>query len=391
MGHSNISPSSAERFFNCPGSVQAQAKVDIVEPSIPAALEGTAIHELAAKCLQKDIDPYDCIGEMVEVKDNYGDIIEFTVTDDFAFAVRMYRNTILEILNTHNVTLKALQVETQFTIPEVDAKARGTVDCSFVVSDTLYVFDLKGGRGIIVDPTENKQCMYYALRPYLDAKMFVKHVVIGIIQPRAKSGDFIKIWETTPERLEQFMVDLKKAIALTRVKNPDFHAGYWCKFCKAQLPCPALNASILEPIKAVVPHIEHSFPTITELTAENIGKALPALEVLKGFLDNLQGYAFTLASRGEDIPNYTLIKSKKNRAYRDEDAVVDAFTDAYGDEIWSPKKLRTPAQLEKIVGKDALKDYVVTPEGGLKLVPTKEAKEYISRSVEAVFKDVQIP
>ena len=390
MGHSNISPSGAERFFKCPGSVSAQAAIELIEPSNPAALEGLAIHELAADCLKNDIDPYSKIGETVEVKDNYGDVVEFTVTDDFAFAVRMYRNTILNILDKHNLDQKALQVETKFELPEVDGKARGTTDCSFVASDTLYVFDLKGGRGIIVDPEENKQCMYYALRPYLDAKMFISRVVIGIIQPRAKEGDFIKMWGTTPSRLDEFQMELKRAIALTRVKEPDFHTGEWCRFCKAQGNCPVLQKSIVAQVQEAIPQIDRVFPKVTELTPEQIGKALPALEVLKGFISTLEGYALTLASKGEEIPNYSLTRGRKNRKYRDEQAVITEFGEELGDDIYGARKLRTPAQLEKLVGKDKLEEFVFVPEGDLKLVPTKEAKDFIKRGVEDVFKDVQI-
>jgi len=390
MGHSNVSPSGADRFFECPGSVSAQAAIDIVEPSNPPALEGIAIHELGARCLKEDIDPYDCIGDTIEVKDNYGEIIEFTVNDDFAFAVRMYRNTILDILKEHNLDQKALQVETKFKIPEVDKLAQGTTDCSFVASDTLYVIDLKGGRGIIVSPVENKQCMYYGIRPYLDAKMFIKKIVIGVIQPRAKEGEFIKMWETTPQRMDKFILELKRAIALTRVKDPDFKAGTWCKYCKAQGVCHALQKSIVTTVQEVAPQIDRVFPKITDLTGEQIGKALPALEVLKAFINNLEGYALSLASKGEDIPNYVLTRGIKQRRYKDEQAVIERFQSELGDDLFGERKVRTPAQLEKIVGKEVLDDYVMTPEGDIKLVPTKEAKDFISRKVEDVFKDVEL-
>lgn len=390
MGHSVVSPSGAQRFFACPGSVSAQAKIDVIEPSNPAALEGLAIHELGAKCLREDIDSYDCIGEIIEVENNYKEKVEFTVNDDFAFAVRMYRNTILNILEEHGLTIKALQIETSFKLPEVDDAAMGTTDCSFIASDTLYVFDLKGGRGIIISPEENKQCMYYALRPYLDAKMFIKKVVIGIIQPRAKEGEFIKMWETTPARLEEFVKELKRAIALTRVKNPDFHTGEHCRWCKAQGNCPALQNSIVQQVQLVAPQIDSVFPKVTELNADQIGNALPALEVLKGFIECLEGYAFTLASKGEEIPNYVITRGKKNRKYKDEQAVVDAFGAEHGSNLYAEPKLRGPAQLEKIVGKDAIADYIYVPEGDLKLVPTKEAKDFISRKVQDVFADVKV-
>jgi len=285
-------------------------KIDIIEPSNPAALEGIAIHELAADCLKHDIDPYEKIGETIAVKNNFKEVIEFTVTDDFAFAVRMYRNTILSILSEHGLNQKALQVEVNFKLPEVDKKAKGTYDCSFVAGDTLYVFDLKGGRGIVVSPEENKQCMYYALRPYLDAKMFIGRVVIGIIQPRAKEGEYIKMWETTPKRLEDFALELKIAIDLTRVANPTFKTGSHCRFCRAQGNCPVMQDSIVEQVSLVAPGIASVFPRVTDLTPDQIGNALPSLEILKGFIDTLYGYAFSLASAGKDIPNYSLTRSK---------------------------------------------------------------------------------
>ena len=393
MGHSSVSPSGAERFFACPGCVPAQAKIDIIEPSNPAALEGLAIHELGADCLKQDIDPYEKIGETIEVKDNYDEVVEFEVSDDFAFAVRMYRNTVLGILKEHDLNAKALQVETSFTLPEIDKDARGTTDCSFIAGDTLYVFDLKGGRGIIVSPEENKQCMYYALRPYLDAKMFISRVVIGIIQPRAKEGEFIKMWETTPKRLEDFALELKRAIDLTRVANPTFKTGSHCRFCRAQGNCPVMQDSIVEQVSLVAPGIASVFPRVTDLTPDQIGNALPSLEILKGFIDTLYGYAFSLASAGKDIPNYSLTRSKKQRRYKDEQAIIDEFEKELGDDLFGERKIRTPAQLEKILGKEGKKrvsDFVFVPEGDIKLVPTKEATDFIKRSVEEVFKDVEL-
>ena len=394
--HTNISPSQADRFFNCPGSVKAQGKIDTIEPSSEAALEGIAIHELAAKCLKKDVDPYEFVGDTIEVKDNYGEIIEYTVTDDFAFAVRMYRNTILNILDQHGLSQSALQIESKCKVPEVDKYAQGTVDCSFIASDTLYVFDLKGGRGVIVNPVENKQCMYYALRPYLDAKMFIKNVVIGIVQPRAKEGEFIKMWDKdtkdnplTPARLDKFMVELKQAIQLTRVNYPEFKSGSWCRWCRAEGNCPVNTEETKSQVQNLSPQIAGSFPSLVNITPETLGNALPALEAVKGMLERLYGYAFTLASKGIDIPNYSLVRGRKNRRYIDEQSVIDAFESEYGDDIYKPKEIRTPAQLEKLVGKDELTKFVEVPEGDLKLVPTKEAQDFISRKVEEVFKDVK--
>jgi hypothetical protein len=389
MKHTVVSPSQSERFFNCPGSVREQAKIDIIEPSSKEQLEGSAIHEFAAGCLKEDKDPYDCMGEIVEVKDNYGDVIEFNVNDDFAFCTRMYRNKILSILEQEKVSKKALQVEAKYSLPEIDKDARGTTDCSFVAGHTLYVLDLKAGRGVLVSPEENKQCMYYALRPFFDARMFISRIVLVVVQPRAKAGEYIKEWETTPKRLDQFAEDLKKAIADTRKKDAPLKPGEWCRWCKAQSVCGAPLDKMADTLKPLIPAMEKVMPKITELTPEQIGQVLPALETVKEVIKQLYGYAFSLASKGTDIPNYSLTKSKKQRRWRDENAVVQELEDEFGDEIYKTE-LRSPAQLEKIAGKERVQDFIYVPEGDLKLVPTKETKEAISRKVEEVFKNVEI-
>jgi len=387
MTHSNISPSSAERFFNCPACVKEQAKVKFKEPSNQYALEGTALHELAAKCLTLDKNPKEFMGTTIEVKNNFDEIIEFEVTEEFVNAITLYQNVIYDILDSKGASKKALRIESKVTLPEIDKKAKGTVDCSFIAGDTLYVIDFKGGAGITVNPEENKQCMYYALRPYLDAKMLIQKIVIGIIQPRTTQGDTIKIWECSPQRLDEFAKELKTAIAKTRVKQPKYQTGPWCKYCKALTVCKPMQNTIMEPVKEMIPDITDFFPKLTDITADQIGKALPVLEILKGYMEALYKHAFSLATMGETIPNYCMVKGKKQRRYTDEIAVQEAFA-SLGDKIFTTPKLKSPAQLEKLVGKNQLADYVYVPEGDLKLIPTKDTKDQIKMSLDDIFSEL---
>ncbi len=385
--HSNVSPSSAERFFGCPGSVQEQAKIQIVEPPSPYAMEGTAIHELSAWCLQQNKDAEEFRGETVEVESD-GVVQEFTVNDDFIYTAQLYCNVIRGVLEENGLTHKSMQVETQFTLPEVDKDARGTTDCSFIAGDTLYVFDLKGGRGVIVSPEENKQLMYYALRPYLDAKLFVNRVVIGIIQPRAKEGDFVKMWETTPARLEEFQKELGLAITKTRVKNPSIRAGKHCKWCKAFGKCGAVQQQISELAQFVAPTIEKCFPRVTDLTVEQIAKALPAAALLKLWFEKLETYAFIMAKGGAEFPGYCLSRGRKNRKYIDEQAVIDEFEKDHGDSVYAQRKILSITHMEKLVGKKDLEKFLHTPEGELKFGMTKDATNEIKRTVEEAFSNV---
>lgn len=388
MSYVSTSPSQASMFFACPGCIKAQRAIELDLPDNDAALEGSAIHEAAAKCITRDLNPSVLLGSPMEIRTGDGKMRKFTITDDVVFTLQVYKKTIYEILAREGLSRSALQVEIKFKLPEIDPDANGTVDCCFIAGDSLYVIDLKSGRGVLVDPRENKQCMYYALRPFLDAQLFIRKVHILIIQPRAKDSDFVKEWITTPERLTRFKDELKDAIAATKVNNPELKAGDHCIFCRAKATCPAYNQALREPLVPAVRNISTAFAPPESLTPEEIGRVLPAARLLKAYIDTLEGYAYTLAMDGKEIPGYTVVRGKKRRQWRDEQAVIDKFISDYGAELYETK-LRSPAQLEKLIGKKEVEDFIFTPEGELKLAPTKEAEEIIKRSVEEAFKNVK--
>ena len=292
-----LSPSQTERFLNCAGSVSAQERVKYVPPANPAAIEGTGIHAVAAHCLIKRVDPRDLEGQLFKF-DYDGKEHSFLVDRDIVYCVLLYISTITRLLREAGLKLSALQVETKDELPDVSIGGGknfgGTCDARFLAGSTLHIIDLKGGRGIIVDPHENPQCMSYAIRSVELMRMFITKVVIWIIQPRAKEGAFVKSWETTPERILAFKEELKAGIARTQDKNPEFKQGEWCGFCLAAGECPVLQKGIMKTVQKVIPRIDTVFPVVRNLTPEAIGNALPALELLKSFLENLKGVAFTM-------------------------------------------------------------------------------------------------
>jgi len=390
------SPSQVERLFQCPGSALAQEKImktGYELPHSPAAVEGTAIHQLAAKCLKEKKNAHEFLGDDLSV-DYDGTQYDFVVNDDFVYAVNLYRNTILKILEENNVTEDALQVEIYESVPDIEtAKAKkfgGTADCKFISGSTLHVFDLKGGRGIIVDPVKNKQCMSYAIRAVESAGMFVDKVVLWIIQPRAREGEFVKSWETTPETILSFKEELRAQIDKSKDPKAELKAGDECGFCIASATCPALQRGISTAVKPVM-NEGFKFPIVRELTPENISKALPGLMMLKEFLSQLEGYAFSMLMRGDKVPGYVLTKTNKHRVWVDEDSAVEFLSKHLGqEEFMTSPKLLTPSQVEELVGKELVKDYITKPEGEYKIAPEKEVTEYVKRSVEEVFKDVKL-
>src|SRR5882672_9580016 len=90
-GHSNLGPSSAERWFNCPKSVSLSAALPPQKASQYAA-EGTVAHTLAEQYVTGKIDYLDLtdkVGAAVK-QDGY----EIEITDEMVDGAVEYANII---------------------------------------------------------------------------------------------------------------------------------------------------------------------------------------------------------------------------------------------------------------------------------------------------------
>jgi hypothetical protein len=81
------------------------------------------------------------------------------------------------------------------------------------------------------------------------------------------------------------------------------------------------------------------------------------------------------------------VAKRGNRRWIDEMMVENAFEAEVGPEIYT-KKLKSPAQLEKLVGKDRIKEYVEIPDNGVSLVP-ETAKGEAIQAVSEMFSKIE--
>lgn len=364
--HSILPASSCERWWNCPGSVNACK--NIPNPPNVYMAEGTVAHRLAEWCFKNretNLDEY--IGHIIEE-----DGFEIEVTEEMVDAVLDYRDYVLDVWEKNGCP--PYKTEQKIELKEVNAVLFGTVDFHFVVDfRVLHVFDLKFGRGKRVSAWENKQLMEYALGVML--KEDVAECVLHVCQPRVEDG--FSTYTASRSMMEEFAAELE--VRSTEALKPDapLVAGDWCKgtFCPYRVGCPALR----ELAKDLVAR-DFDAPLIVEkLSMEQIVKILNYEDVVKDWMAKVREHAKELMLNGEDVPGYKVVQSYGHAKWIDEDVIKAEFEDEFGDKLYQ-KKLISPAQLEKLagkkrLGKDFRDDYTVRPENGFRIIKTEERGE----------------
>lgn len=351
--HSVLSPSSASRWLACPGSLLIEGHDT---PSEYAA-QGTVAHALASQCWLLGCDPEMFLGNPRSC-DGYTVQIDQEMVD----GVRVYLN-LLESIEPR------LLVEQRIEHSEIEGFG-GTVDC--VVPIENRIIDFKYGAGVAVDPEQNEQLGCYAILAmdkfgFDDACDFE----LTIVQPRAfdERGP-IRTW--VAER--DWLMDLKERIAIAAQKSSDkLNAGEHCRWCPHKARCPELYEMTLLTAKQ-----EFAEPSMNaELAAKVLGKQY----AIKAYLEAVEQWVHGQLEKGIEVPGYKLVNKYGNRRYCVDEATVEKRCKAkgFGKKQIYQTSLMSPAQLEKVVGKELITSLVERPHTGTTVVPESDKREAVKR------------
>lgn len=378
--HSGIGASSASRWMACPGSVKL-AETAPPRPPSAYAVEGTVAHEVGELCLKSGKSPLKYVGNVV-TKDG----ISVEITEEMVEAVKVYIDTVL--MDYKEMMPAEMLIENGFDLSEVFPGMFGTNDAIIYQHfGKLRVYDYKHGAGVAVEVEENKQLMYYALGALLLGDY--DDIELVVVQPRAMHKDGpVRRWSTTGKRIYQFAEELKVAAAKTQEKNAPLNPGDHCRWCPALPFCPAVRGKLEETAIAEFSQ-PLAMPTPDLMTPAQIQKALNFAGAIDEWVRSVQAFAQEQAQRGMMIPGYKLVKKRANRAWTDEKKVEEAFSIEYGDEIFN-KKLKSPAQMEKLIGKKgkaAVDVFTEVPETGSVLVPEDDPRPAVAVDAQLDFTD----
>jgi hypothetical protein len=224
--HAPLSPSSAERWTNCPGSYAAE---QVAPPALTsfAAEQGTAVHALFAQCLATGASAEQLTSDP---------LILPPLTEALALTRRI-------------IAGRPVLLETR--LPALTGLPAVWGTCDVAVFDSLRrlvaVVDLKFG--IYTVPADALQLAVYAL---LGAALFgvaPEGVITWIVQPRALHlHGPARGAHYTPADLAAVEHYVRVAAARTAAPDAPRKAGEWCTFCRAAAACETRRqASALRP------------------------------------------------------------------------------------------------------------------------------------------------
>lgn len=376
--HSAIGASSAARWMNCPGSIRESRGLESAT-SVHAA-EGTVAHHVAEQALENKMPAASFVGETFE-EDGH----RIDVTEEMADAVQIYLDWVGKVLDEEPDA--QLHVERSFRLKQLNPKAFGTADgCIYIPSTQhLIVADYKHGAGVPVEVYQNPQGQYYAIGALLDLGYAVQSVEIAIIQPRCPHPDGpVRTWQIDPIDLLDFMGELQQAMDATEKPDAPLNPGPWCRWCPAAgKPCPALEKLSLETAKA-------EFKPEFSYDPDHLAETLAKLPVIEAWCKSVREFAYEQAEHGKPVPGWKLVQKRAIRKWADETTAEQRLLD-YGldrDQILKPPALKTPAQIEKIVGKagkEELADLWVQESSGHTLAPESDKRPAVKPSAAEDF------
>jgi len=355
MQHSRIvGGSTAKRVMACPGSV---ALVDTMppQPSSSYADEGTLLHDMIAKVLDTDTDPYDLIGT------KYADIVltEELVEDKLVPALRA-----LDEIDPRGEMDYAVESRVGFGdfLPDVF----GSTDFLGRIGDRAVVLDWKFGNGVAVEVEENSQLLFYAaaaIRTKETAWAFegAKEVELIIVQPPS-----VKRWVTTIERVKQFEEQLSQAVKVAMTPSAPMASGDHCKWCAAKPVCPIMTGAVDRALKV----------KMEALPIDQIAHYLEQAPLIEAFIKDLQQLAHGLLEEGQKVPGWKLVNKRAMRQWTNEDKAV-AFLTSVGVEAWAEPKPLSPAQAEKALKKAKIElpaDLIVAVSSGSTLASSDDPR-----------------
>ena len=373
--HALLGASSSARWLVCTPSARLEAMFP--DEQSPYAAEGTVAHDLAEAILRHKLEGKkapkldDYSAEMIEAVNRYVDICEEKVNEARA------RSSDAEAM-----------IEARLDFSRWVPEGFGTGDMVIVADGILEVIDLKYGKGVPVSAVENTQMRLYALGAY-DVNEYlydIKTVRMTIVQPRL---DSVSTDEMSLEELLDWGEDIKPIAQRAWEGIGECTPCDYCNFCKARHTCRALADTCLDTF------YKNGGKLNQLLTDSEVSDILGMKDLITKWIKGVYDFAYEKALSGEkQWPGYKLVEGTSRRTITDPEAAAKTLLDnGYKEEeIFKPRELEGITNLQKVLGKkgvtEYLEAYIDKPEGKPTLVPESDKRPAIN-TVETMMNEFE--
>lgn len=376
--HAKLSPSSAHRWMNCPGSVKLIG--DESSDAGQEAMRGTAAHRVIEAMLQNgehDAGKYRNYQILVHKPGTEETMLHPPgVSIDMAKAEGWFLficddtmvNGVQMMIDEHDRIVEeecfdpVVHTERYLDMSWLDPRLGGTADDTIVDVSWIHLLDYKNGR-IVVEVKGNEQMKNYAvglLHEHPDAQ----GVTVHLVQPNAIHEDgCIRTESYTADELKLFELQMKQAADATSKPNAVRRTGEWCTFCPAKVRCPEFDAMALAEAGADFADDPYELPqpmpepdidagdVDMEAYRADLARRSKWIPVLDQWARDINKAIFNELMSGATVPGKKLVHGKANRAYVNDKATTAAALIEAGlpeAELFTEPELKSPAQVEKI-------------------------------------------
>jgi len=347
-GHARFSPSSAERWMACPGSINAQEEALLENPeqddSSLASRTGTAAHGLLEICIILGVKPEGFLGCELEPGCP-------TIDHKMIAGVNVALDWLEEYVDEHGADNLIIVPERKVYIgPMIGLDAEecnGTSDLSIIHKDRsmLTTADFKNGM-MAVSPIDNPQLMLYTagdINEMAEGQKYRKYRNV-IIQPNAAQRRPVNEHTFSHGKLVTFLKKAENAAQVAKLPDAPRNAGSWCFFCRAKDNCSTRRAKA----RAAASDEFGEWKDPEAIEPDEIEAVLEEAEFISAYVNSVKARALKMALAGHKFAGFDIGFGRRTKSFENVEEVT-AWLKKKGvpQDVYAPRSMLSPTAIEK--------------------------------------------